>query len=267
MCKYCILHGKGKKWFIEVENFSRNMLDDYQRMELIDVALRYAAGKKPKITPFSLKLYASEAVLLTAMHVPFMKNAALSEANSLLEKYHFGQVLTLEETCQLVECAGHIVLFDCRCQRMEANKKIACCLGVGAFGDLAEDMPEVGAKRLTIDEAKEIIKLHDASGCFHSLWTFKVPFIGTICNCDSKVCHGIRDIKRGATQTLVKGHFYSYSNQSKCIMCGNCVKACIFSVRKYSREGRPEVDPRDCFGCGLCRNVCESGAIILKDKE
>jgi len=34
MCKYCVLHGKGKKLFHHVDNFEKTHLDDSQRLEL-----------------------------------------------------------------------------------------------------------------------------------------------------------------------------------------------------------------------------------------
>ncbi|MEM4653424.1 MAG: hydrogenase iron-sulfur subunit [Candidatus Nezhaarchaeales archaeon] len=49
-------------------------------------------------------------------------------------------------------------------------------------------------------------------------------------------------------------------DKSKCLMCLNCVRACLFGALKVS-EKSVVVDEMACRGCGACAAACPSGAI------
>jgi hypothetical protein len=36
MCEFCIKHGEGKKWYLEAQNYSDDLLSDIRRRKMIE---------------------------------------------------------------------------------------------------------------------------------------------------------------------------------------------------------------------------------------
>lgn len=261
MCKFCVLHGKGKKWFNHVDNFEKHHLDDDQRMELSRSLYLDVSDASIPVTPFMAWYQTMLRGVPLLLKTPVVKHAILPTANRLVEQYHVGQVLTLEEARSVVDISGHVALFDCWCRYKKGTGE-ACCMGVGAFGDLAEDIPELDYISITTGEALDIMEKYEDKGCFHSVWTVKPPFISTICNCDNRVCHGSEGLRLGVSSALHKGHRIAVTQAEKCNGCGLCLSACHFGAR-YEHDVVAAADKILCFGCGLCRKRCPQGAIVM----
>jgi NAD-dependent dihydropyrimidine dehydrogenase PreA subunit len=264
MCRFCVQHGKGNKWFHHVDNFEKKHLDDKQRHELSRAIYLETSKEDIPLSPFMAGYGMLLKGLPLLLKTPAVKYAVRPAANRLVEKYHVGQVITLEEAQRMVDISGHVALFDCWCRHRKGNSE-ACCMGVGAYGDLADDIPELKHINISPGEAKEIMEQYEDRGSFHSVWTVKPPFISTICNCDNKVCHGTEGLRLGVTSALHQGHGSAMTRQDMCTGCNLCIPRCPFGVR-YERGGVVFVDKEDCFGCGLCRRVCPEGAIWMVDR-
>ncbi len=263
MCRYCVLHGSGRRWFLNAENYASKHFGDEERRELAKIYL-----KNEKQTPFALKYSIAFRLYpqLLEMNIPFFSQYLRVKAKHLLEHYHFGQVLSPEEALDAVEVAGHTALIDCWCRARQSRHRELYCLGVGAFSDFAESL-NFKSRDLSIEETRKFLQEMHSKHCYHSIWTLKTPFLYTICSCDARYCWGYRGRFRcGVEQALIKGHCYSTTDSKKCSGCGACVYSCLFQARALI-EGIAMADDEKCMGCGLCKAKCEQNAIKLREHE
>jgi len=52
-------------------------------------------------------------------------------------------------------------------------------------------------------------------------------------------------------------------DQNKCVKCYNCVRT-IACPALFKKDGAISTDPTQCIGCGMCANVCPTGAIEVR---
>lgn len=263
MCKFCVQHGKGKKWFHHIDNFEKKHLDDHQRLELSQAIYFDLAKEKIPASGFVTWYQVLFKGIPYLLKTPLVKQAIRPSVNRLVEQYHVGQVVTLEEASKIVDISGHTTIFDCWCRYIKGNNE-ACCMGIGAFGDMADDIPKLKYISVSPEKAKEIMELYEEKGCFHSVWTVKPPFISTICNCNNKVCRGVEGLEMGISSALHMGHQKASIDPHKCNGCGLCISVCPFDA-KHEKDGLVLTDIRACFGCGLCKHKCPQGAIYMKN--
>jgi MinD superfamily P-loop ATPase len=106
------------------------------------------------------------------------------------------------------------------------------------------------------------------NGLVHSIWTFKTPFIGAICNCDHDCLAYKIQISSDLMNIMFKAEYIADIDPIKCVGCRNCQKLCQFGAVEYSAVNeRCYINSTKCYGCGVCRSVCKKEAICLLDKE
>ena len=187
-----------------------------------------------------------------------------------LKKYHFGQVVPLEDAEKIVEMVQSITRIACICRSVTTGKNDArycLLLGMDPTG-LCEDWPElkVGLEVLTPSDAKRILRAFDKQGLVHSIWTFKTPFIGAICNCD-RDCLAYRfQISSDLVDIMIRSEYTAHIEMELCVGCRNCMSLCQFGAIEYSTiDAKCHINPQKCYGCGVCRSVCKKQAIKLSD--
>jgi ferredoxin len=52
-------------------------------------------------------------------------------------------------------------------------------------------------------------------------------------------------------------------DMSKCTMCGDCTEACVLHAIELDRDGKIQIEPAYCIGCGVCARVCKEGALEM----
>lgn len=159
-----------------------------------------------------------------------------------------------------------LAVMECPCR---AQKKDACqprdvCLVMGEpfTSFILEHQPEK-TRRITVDEALQIIAEEEQRGHIHTAW-FKDAMHNrfyTICNCCSCCCLGMGSMSRGVKRLAHSGYSPSLDKDT-CITCGNCASICPFTAVTISAE-LPELDMTKCMGCGLCSSHCPVEAITL----
>lgn len=184
---------------------------------------------------------------------------------------HFGQVIPLEDAERIIDFVQTITRIACICRSVTTgnnNARYCMLLGIDPTG-LVDHWPELEAslETLTREEAKTLLRNFDAKGLVHSIWTFKTPYIGAICNCDHDCLAYRLQISSDLMNVMFKAEYIAQIDFSQCVGCRNCLKACQFGAIEYSvSNGMSYINPLKCYGCGLCRSACKKEAISLIDK-
>ena len=152
----------------------------------------------------------------------------------------------------------------CRAQKVDACLPRDVCLVMGEpfTSFIVEHQPE-RARRITVDEALQIIAEEEERGHIHTAW-FKDAMHNrfyTICNCCSCCCLGMGSMSRGVKRLAHSG-YSPLVDRDVCISCGSCASICPFTAVSISAE-LPEFATDQCMGCGLCVSHCLVGAITL----
>ncbi|MDP2798902.1 MAG: 4Fe-4S binding protein, partial [Deltaproteobacteria bacterium] len=53
-------------------------------------------------------------------------------------------------------------------------------------------------------------------------------------------------------------------NPDLCVSCLTCVRLCPYHVPVINAQGKAEIDPAGCQGCGICVAECPAKAISFK---
>ncbi|MDH4232627.1 MAG: 4Fe-4S ferredoxin, partial [Nitrospirota bacterium] len=187
-----------------------------------------------------------------------------------LKKVHFGQIVPVEDVERILDRFSTVVRLPCVCRKASTGRELRYCFGIGMdLTPVYRDIPDMSSfERLPAAEAKAFIRRLDSEGKSHSIWTLGTPFIGGLCNCDQD-CMAFRfDRQMKLGKAMWKAEYVSSIAPGLCTGCRECMKRCIFDSIRYDRKDvKCTVDPYSCYGCGVCRTVCQSGAISLIKRD
>lgn len=256
MCEFCVQHGAGEKWYLSAKNYAdelsrsegresfiKNIFKDYRKMY----------GRKVHIADIALS-------------VPFVRKYALTKFNEYFSRDHSGQVVPLEDAISICSIPGRVSLVDCPCSKYLFGKNEKKCILFGITAEIVDNIPEFSpVQDIGAEDAAELLKSLDESGMVHTIWTFKTPYIGTICNCNNRGCALLHlNDSYKPLNVVKKGHDIAFIDMEICNGCGNCQRACQFKAVAITGK-KAEVN-HNCYGCGVCRNFCPAGAIQLIPK-
>jgi ferredoxin len=64
-----------------------------------------------------------------------------------------------------------------------------------------------------------------------------------------------------------RAEYIAQANADKCTGCMACFKACVFKAIENDRaNNKIRIDPKKCYGCGLCRAMCKTDSITLNNR-
>jgi NAD-dependent dihydropyrimidine dehydrogenase PreA subunit len=259
MCEYCAKHGGGKKWYLNMRNYSKELEKDKERQDIIkwyfqNIEKKYAVRVK-EISPLLKK--------------PIIGKIVRKRANELFQSKIVHQVIPLEEAEAILQSVGPIAKLPCVCRHLHRVNVEKCCLGFGLFAETAKQFRSYSSsiKYITSNEAIDLVKEYDRKGYVHTVDSFKIPYIGAMCECDCVTCAPMAAMVRYGLKSQHPGEYIAEINPSKCIGCMKCISRCQYGAIKSSPStSMPLINPQQCYGCGLCRTVCENDAINLKPR-
>jgi len=270
MCRFCVQHGEGKRWYLNAKNYSYDLQSDVRRREYIhDFISGFDQKRANAVTGMEL---------LGKLPTP-IERAAKSMLSKRQQEHHFGQPVPIEECAQILDIATSVTTIPCIC-RMHAPGQRAdeVCMLVttqpiepyitDGFKDYAEGPDLDDFHRLEKAEAMQLLRECESRGLMHSIWTFETPFAAAICNCNLESgCMAMRLTKGYEMKVMWRGEWVAIADAETCTSCGRCAKACPFDAieRTDAKTFAPRAE--DCWGCGVCRAHCREDALRLVDRR
>ncbi len=263
MCEFCEKHGHGNRWYLNPDNYSDEMMADRDRQKLVE-----------EICGYGIDYYINFSSKVTGLAGwPALGTAIKAAIKRLAPKQHGGQIVSLEDSLEIISIANNFVLLPCACKRLVVNKEELCCLNFGPIRDMQRSLlPDGPMEEITLAEAREYLVGKDAEGRIHQVLYAKAPMPVCVCNCDLQWCTSFKQrFPHNIPEAVFKGHEVIVVSEELCDGCGGdapCVERCGFGALAYDEEtGKVMVDHALCFGCGLCRVACARDAIALLSRS
>jgi Pyruvate/2-oxoacid:ferredoxin oxidoreductase delta subunit len=270
MCEFCLKHGEGKKWYLQAKNYSDDLLSDLRRRRFIedfmagDVLSRDVSrlGQLDKV-PRSIRGFISRMI------------------SRKMKRVHYGQVLPIEDVERVFGMMNCIVRTPCICRHVTLGKEKRYCYGVslspdgGEFGRIVRGLDKtflggpdaMGREVMSKEQALALFREHEQEGLCHTVWTFRAPFIGGVCNCDRSDCLAMRCTVTHGVSVMFRAEYVAEVDPEACVGCRQCMRLCQFGAMAYSASNRKvAIDQRWCYGCGICRSACPKSAIRLRER-
>ncbi len=272
MCDFCHKHGEGRKWYLEAKNYAEDLLSDLRRRKFIENFFlnpeKHGRGVES---------------LQDLERAPgFVRRALTKRISNKMKKVHFGQVVPIEEVEHIFDFVTSVSRFACICRYVTLGSEERYCYGVSLApngGQLAQIIRGIdvsymtgpkteGIESIAKEDALATIRRLEEKGLCHTVWTFIPPFIGGICSCDRSDCLAMRMTVTHSVPIMFRAEYVARVEQDSCTGCRECMQVCQFGAIGYSAtQEKVVIDPRRCFGCGICRSVCMSDALTLEDRR
>lgn len=273
MCEFCHKHGEGKKWYLQAQNYSEDLLSDLRRREFIQNFF---------LNPE--RLNENEGKLDELKRLPsFVRAVVTPVLVNRQKRVHFGQVIPIEEIERIFGFVNSVVRLPCICRQATVGTEQRYCYGVSMvpqgesqFGQIIRSIdagyltgPDTsGLETLSKEEALSNLRELEKKSLCHTIWTFITPFIGGICNCDRSDCVAMRTTVTMDFPVMFRAEYVAEVNPDLCNGCRQCMRVCQFGAMGYGiAHEKVVIDPRRCYGCGICRASCTKNAIALNDRS
>jgi len=276
MCEFCTEHGEGKKWYLQMKNYSDVLLHEElsaRQQEITGTKNRYEWNNgfwNSFIMPAITGKFVEEATAPEGATPEARLSQDVLVANRKVE--HFGQVIPIEDVERVIDMVDSITRMPCGCRFMttgKTDKRYCFGFGLDNRGVLGK-FPEAATSLEVLDkaEAKQIFHKFDAEGLIHSIWTGITPYVVGLCNCD-RDCGAYKGyIEMRGTPHFFRAEYVCQVDWDLCNGCRACMAQCQFGSQFYSSGlEKVYIDPSRCFGCGVCRTACPADAIKLVPRQ
>jgi ferredoxin len=272
MCEFCLEHGEGRKWYLEAKNYGADLLNDTKRQKAFQRFVDKSVSTNKSIHQQMEDLEKAPS---------FVRKVIQWKTVRTMKDLHYGQIVPIEDVEKIFGFVNSIIRTSCICRKKMHGEEKRYCYGIslGPGGErLSEMFHEIapsfssgpdpkGNEVVTKEEALASFREYEKEGLCHSVWTFLTPFIGGICNCDRPDCLAMQMTVTHGTPTMFRAEYVAEMKQELCDGCRQCMRVCQFGAIGYAAaHKKSHIDPRKCYGCGICRSVCKKDAIHLKDR-
>ncbi len=203
--------------------------------------------------------------------VPLKAAVQLVTVNEEIRVANLEKVIPYPRAREIVlQNPEHILALECPCRSARENPclPLDVCLIVGdPFASFVEEHHPMRSRRITPEEAVEILRAEDERGHVHHAF-FKDAMLGrfyAICNCCACCCGALQAHQHG-TPMLASSGYVCEVDEGLCIGCGECNAFCQFGALKME-DYVSVVDAEQCMGCGVCVEKCTQGALTLWREE
>ena len=196
MCEYCIQHGEGKQWYLQMKNYSNELLHTPltpEQKEAVGFVTRHEwldNFTKWFIVPAYKGRFPEDPQSKDGTSTSEELAKSPSEEQILTQRKieHFGQVLPIEDVEKIFEKANSITRMPCGCRYYNTgltDQRYCFGLGVdlkrmlGQYPDSSASLEVLGK-----EDALKLIRKFDEEGLMHSVWTGVTPYVIGVCNCD-----------------------------------------------------------------------------------
>ena len=159
------------------------------------------------------------------------------------------------------------------CRYMSRGVKEACCINFGVMSEIIDKLPRFVPEKekyhLTRDEAVARFREHNAKGYIGTIWYGPFPYINNLCSCESPECAGIRPRVDFGIKSIYKAEYLIELNEAVCYglrgLRGQVLRSgpCAWTRRWTARWSTWS----SCYGCGVCRHACATGALFLVPRD
>jgi len=267
VCDWCQQHGDGKKWYLNIKNYSKEFLKDKAVVEAVNAFFQNIESS----------MVGTADLLNLKNDDEFSEMVAATKQAISTSSPHRGQVVPLEDVKKIIKLAGPIAKVACVCRRSRrASFEEKTCIPVGpVFLEYAKEWPDYtrgGIDYISKEEAIELMEGFNEKGYVHTFWMdYRSPAVVGFCNCEFPTCGALRArrfLGDWYNFFIRKAEYVAMHDYDRCTGCGSCVQRCQFSAITYSPYLEKAIfDMKKCAGCGLCRTVCEQGAIKLMPRS
>jgi NAD-dependent dihydropyrimidine dehydrogenase PreA subunit len=260
MCEFCTQHGEGQKWYLVMDNYSRELASQGGRMEFIEDFMAH----------FEEEFAAQVGQLDSLRNYPAVYGFIRRMAVRQQKQEHWGQVVPIEDAERILDLQDSIVRLPCVCRSLTTGSEARYCFGIGIdTSGMMGEYPDYShsLEVLEPEEAKQLLWSFDKQGMTHSVWTFKTPYIGGLCNCDQDCLAYRSQVKTNLLQTMFRAEYVALIDWDLCTGCKKCLLQCQFGAIGYSNTNKKAtIEMMQCYGCGVCRASCAQDAITLKPR-
>ena len=266
MCEFCVKHGEGKKWYLNAKNYSYDLLSDIKRRRFIKHTGYWVDNLYKKKFPLIKTLF---------NRVPVARNLLKKAFKNWMLYKHWGQVIPIEDVEKILSFTNSITRIPCVCRKITKGTEERLCFLISlapdkiGVADIVDQSflggPDIAKfEKVEVRWAISFMKENERKGQMHTIWTFKAPFIGALCNCDFKTgCIPMRMYKE-FVPPIFRAEYIGEIDEKTCIACKECMKLCPFDAIEVDKATKKmKINKEKCYGCGICRSVCKKQVITL----
>ncbi len=280
MCELCMKHGAGKKWYLNAQHYSDEIVEKYNLRDYLmeqyknfeQVSVRKVHGFNAVGLDYKLRMPIIGRIIKSAAQK--MLHSTKPPVNPLRAEGHIGQIVPLEDGIAILEeCASEpMINKNCMCRYMSRGEKEACCINFGVMSEILEKLPrfipEKDKFHLNRHEAIERFTENNRKGYIGTIWFGPFPYINNLCSCSTPECAGIRPRVDFDIFSIYKAEYVIQMDRQKCSDCRMCVSKCPFKALTFDRESKEvKLDISKCYGCGVCRHFCPDDALYLSPRD